>query len=405
MTNKTLSFIVRRLCFSKKNKGIVHVISLISLIGIAVGSFALIVVVSVFNGFTTVAKDMLEKNNPPILISAKEGKVIDYKATVAKINKTDNIKTIIPVVQETAMITNGENQSIVTMVGIEDSYFKYNHLDTSLVNGKNSFKTIGDGNIIMGLNLAMSMGLSKGSEEMNVPIKITIPNKDNEDAIVVEDMFKSIMLSYVGCFATHSDIDDGYIFIPINRARELLSYSPNQVTSIYVLPKDKSKIDNLEKDLKQTLNNKVKVENILEQQPIYFRIVKSEKMAVYVILSLIIFIATINVISSIIILYIQKQKMNYILRAIGTTKKEIKKLYFYYGLTLNIIGCLIGVIVGVAFCLIQQKFGIIKLQQDSFVVDSFPIKIFFTDIIRVLLIVLIIGALSISMVVKKIKIR
>lgn len=404
MTNKSLSFIVKRLCLQKRNKGIVHIISIISLAGIAVGCFALIVVLSVFNGFTSIAQTMLEKTNPPILISALKGKTIDYN-DVKKIKQIKTIKAIIPTIEQTALITVGKNQSIVKMIGIDDSYFKYNHLDTALVNGKEYFRGIDSVNAIMGIDLAISMGLNKGSELMNMPIKITVPKKNSGDAIVVEDKFNSVIVRYCGCYATHSDLDQGYIFVPINKAKTVLDYNKNSITHLYIIPKDKNKIEYNIKKIKQLTDNKYKVANILQQQPIYFKIVKSEKLAVYIILSLIIFIAAINIISSIIILFIQKQRMNYILRAMGMMKKDIKKIYFYYGLTLNAIGCAIGLIVGLIFCVLQQQLGIIKLSAESYVVNSFPIEIKTIDIIQVIIIVLVIGFISNSAIVRRLNIK
>ena len=186
-----------------------------------------------------------------------------------------------------------------------------------------------------------------------------------------------------------------------------MNYKAEDVTALYDIPKqniDKDKYIIARKESLKGLQN-ISAKNLLEQQPLYFRIVKSEKLAVYVILSFIIFIATINILSSLIILYIQKRRMNYIFRAIGTTKRDLRKIYFYYGITINVVGCLLGVVVGLVFCLLQQEFGLIKLSEENFVVNAFPIKILFWDIIRILLIVLIIGGVTIKIITNRLKIK
>lgn len=410
MKSKTLFFIVRRLCFSKRNKGIVHIISLISLIGVAIGSLALLVVLSVFNGFTSVAQQMLEKENPPILIETTQGKTFNQNR-VLKLLKTSSTQknnlAIVPIIEQTAMVSVGDKQKIVKLIGTTDEYFKYNHLDTMFVNGKETFFGLKEDVCIMGIGLAVDLGLQKGAERMGIRVQITVPELDNEDATVVEDMLRSENVMFLGAFQTHSALDNEYIFVNIDKARELLNYKAEDVTALYDIPKqniDKDKYIIARKESLKGLQN-ISAKNLLEQQPLYFRIVKSEKLAVYVILSFIIFIATINILSSLIILYIQKRRMNYIFRAIGTTKRDLRKIYFYYGITINVVGCLLGVLVGLVFCLLQQEFGLIKLSEENFVVNAFPIKILFWDIIRILLIVLIIGGVTIKIITNRLKIK
>ncbi|MDY6424624.1 MAG: FtsX-like permease family protein [Bacteroidales bacterium] len=383
---------------------------MISLIGVAIGSLALLVVLSVFNGFTSVAQQMLEKENPPILIETTQGKTFNQNR-VLKLLKTSSIQknnlAIVPIVEQTAMVSVGDKQKIVKLIGTTDEYFKYNHLDTMFVNGKETFFGLKEDVCIMGIGLAVDLGLQKGAERMGIRVQITVPELDNEDATVVEDMLRSENVMFLGAFQTHSALDNEYIFVNIDKARELLNYKAEDVTALYDIPKqniDKDKYIIARKESLKGLQN-ISAKNLLEQQPLYFRIVKSEKLAVYVILSFIIFIATINILSSLIILYIQKRRMNYIFRAIGTTKRDLRKIYFYYGITINVVGCLLGVVVGLLFCLLQQEFGLIKLSEENFVVNAFPIKILFWDIIRILLIVLIIGGVTIKIITNRLKIK
>ncbi|MDO5759787.1 MAG: FtsX-like permease family protein [Bacteroidota bacterium] len=410
MNLRNLFFVVNRLCFSKKNRGIVHIISLISLIGIAVGSLALLVVLSVFNGFTSVAETMMEKENPPILIQTIEGEKFQLDSVINKLQKDKSQKdnlTLVPIVEQTAMVSMGTAQSIVKLIGTNDEYFKYNALDTLLINNNSTFKHLDKDICILGVGLAFELGLGQGAEKMGIPLKITIPQTDNQEATVLEDMLQSCIVTFAGCFQSNSQLDEGYIFIHIDKARELLGYKNNEVTALYDIPKpntNKQKYIQKRKAALKGIEN-IEAKNLLEQQSLYFRIVKSEKFAVYVILSFILFIATINILSSLIILYIQKQRMNYILRALGTTKRDLQRIYFYYGMTINIVGCILGIVLGLIICFLQQKFGLIKLAGENFVVDAFPVRIMFGDIIRIILIVIIIGTLTIRIVTNRLKIK
>ncbi len=411
MKLKNLFFIVNRLCFSKKNRGIVHTISLISLIGIAVGCLALLVVLSVFNGFTSVAEIMMEKENPPLLIQASHGKTFqeDKVANILKNSHTQkNNLALVPIVEQTAMLSFGPNQRIVKLIGTTDEYFKYNAInDSLLVTDRSKSFSLDTDICILGVGLAFDIGLHSGAEKMGLTLKITIPQTDNQEATVLEDMLQYCVVRYGGCFQTSSDLDNGYVFINIDKARELLGYTSNEVTALYDIPKpnvDKQNyVQNRKKILEKTDN--IEAKTLLEQQALYFRIAKSEKFAVYLILSFILFIATINILSSLIILYIQKQRMNYILRALGCTKKDLQRIYFYYGMTINIVGCVVGVISGLVICFLQQNFGIVKLSGNNFVVDAFPVKVLFWDIIRIVLIVILIGTITIRIVSKRLKIN
>ncbi|MBR1625926.1 MAG: ABC transporter permease [Bacteroidales bacterium] len=402
MNLKTLIFITKRLVLSPKDKGIVHTISVISLIGVAVGSFAMVVVLSVFNGFTDVAKKMLEKNNPPLIVESAKGKQFD-SSLLFDIANSEKQFTVSPVIKTTAMVSVGNQRTVVTLMGIDETYFQFNALDTCITNGKSVFDVRDSLFCLMGVNQAAVLGLNRGAEKMNIPVKLTVPASDSEDALILEDRLSSVNVFYQASYQTHTDIDEGTVFISSGKARQLLNMADNSCNSVYILPKSSADINQIKMLLENGLGDAYNVKTILEQEPIYFRIVKSEKLAVYIILAFIIFIASINIISAVIILHIQKKKMNKILRTIGMRQKDLRKIYFSYGMTINISGCLAGIVSGLLLCLLQQHFGLIKLAQDAFVVDAFPIKIFFRDIISVLAVVILIGFLLINSVVSRIK--
>ncbi len=395
-------FITKRLVFSSRNKGIVKVISLISLVGVAVGSFALVLVLSVFNGFTDVAKTMFEKTSPPLLIEQTKGNIIDIKTISFNTTSHDDYY-ILPIVKTTAMVSVGEQRSIVTLMGIDEKYFLFNALDSCIVNGKHIFDIKDSLFCLMGVNQATMLGLNKGAEKMNIALKLTVPATKYKNAMVIEDKLSSINVFYQASFQSHSELDEGFVFTSIDKARELLDMEENTCNSIYIIPKNKLRTDKIKADLENQLGREYSIKTILEQQAVYFRIVKSEKLAVYIILAFIIFIATINIVSSIIILYIQKDKMNKILCAVGMQMRDLRNIYFLYGMFINVLGSLLGIALGLLLCFLQQQFGLIKLAQDAFVVDAFPIKILVKDIVAVFILVISIGSLSIWAITSRIR--
>ncbi|MBQ7984301.1 MAG: ABC transporter permease [Bacteroidales bacterium] len=402
MNFRTLSFIVRRLCFGKKQRGIVHIISLIALTGIAVGTLAMVTVLSVFNGFTDTAGNMLKNTCPPLLAEPVKGRIIDKELCV-KLSDVKGVSHVIAVIKQTALMTVGENRSVVTVMGIDSSYFYYNALNEKIVNGKEMFSSMDSLTCITGVNQAVDMGLNRGSEKMSIPVKLTVPNTEPNDAMVMDDNLKSINLVYTACYQTHSDLDQDFVFISYQRAAELTGIDTDKCNYLYILSDNENNIENIQKKIQEILPAEYSVKNILQQEPVYFRIVKSEKLAVFIILAFIVFIATVNIITAMIILYIQKEKMNGIFLAIGMRFKDLRKIYFAFGTVINTLGCITGLVAGLILCLIQQHFGVVKLAKDSFVVDAFPVKIMFTDILLTFAAVIIIGCLSVYAVTLRIK--
>jgi lipoprotein-releasing system permease protein len=376
-------FVAWRYVFSKKKLGIIHIISLISLIGIAIATMALIVVLSVFNGFTKVATDMLNRSNPPIIIEAKTGKTIninqiDYK----KISQLKEIGNISPVITESALLSCGESQSIV----------KIRTCDTI----KN--------NCLLGEYLASSMGLRKEFATRGISIKLTIPKREtNSSSIIPQESFNTEILSFGGIISTQSKLDESFVLVPLNVARQLLDYEKHEFSSIFISPKRVKDLPKLQSEITKIVGDNYTVKNIFEQEPIYYKIVKAEKLGVYLILAFIIFIATFNIVGSLSLLILDKRKDINILHSMGMSLNKVRMIYFFNGLILSIFGALIGIVVGFAICFIQSQFGLIRMGADNFIVESFPIQIKAFDVLNVFLLVVLMGSLSIGVMVRRIK--
>ena len=201
----------------------------------------------------------------------------------------------------------------------------------------------------------------------------------------------------------NSTMDETDVFLPISFARNLLEYENNEVSAIYVSAKNEKDIPKLKEDIEQIVGNKYVVKDILEQDPLYQKVVRVERLGVYAILSFIIFVATFNVMGSLSLLIMDKKKDIQILRSMGASLSVVRKIYFFNGLMLSFIGALIGLLFGIGFCLIQQHFGLIKMGGDNLIVDAFPIVLKFMDIMSIFLLVLSIGTISVAIMVSRIK--
>ena len=396
-------FIAMRYFFSKKELKVINIISLISLIGVGVVTMALLIVLSVFNGFTSLASDMLSYSNPDLIIEPNKGKVINLEEIKTKqIESIKQVQAITPVIKESVLISFENTQSIVDMYGVEDEFFRISNIDTTMQIGNTSLYTNGKTNCILGYSLMLRMSLYQGAEKHNIPIQFCIPKKNPTTVIVPEDNLNISKALFSGSFMTRSEIDDNVAIVPLSFAQNLLELLPNQASSLNIKLKDSEKTEKVRREIEKIIPKTYVVKNRLEQDPVYYKVVKAEKLAVYIILGFIIFIASFNIMGALSLLIMIKKKDIMILRTMGATKKDIRRIFFINGVMMSVIGMICGLILGIIFCLLQQHFGIIKMGS-SYIIDSFPIKIYITDILAIFSMVVIISCLCTAIMSRKIK--
>lgn len=396
-------FIAMRYFFSKKELKVINIISLISLIGVGVVTMALLIVLSVFNGFTSLASDMLSYSNPDLIIEPNKGKVINLEEIKTKqIESIKQVQAITPVIKESVLISFENTQSIVDMYGVENEFFRISNIDTTMQIGNTSLYTNGKPNCILGYSLMLRMSLYQGAEKHNIPIQFCIPKKNPTTVIVPEDNLNISKALFSGSFMTRSEIDDNVAIVPLSFAQNLLELLPNQASSLNIKLKDSEKTEKVRREIEKIIPKTYVVKNRLEQDPVYYKVVKAEKLAVYIILGFIIFIASFNIMGALSLLIMIKKKDIMILRTMGATKKDIRRIFFINGVMMSVIGMICGLILGIIFCLLQQHFGIIKMGS-SYIIDSFPIKIYITDILAIFSMVVIISCLCTAIMSRKIK--
>ncbi len=396
-------FIAMRYFFSKKELKVINIISLISLIGVGVVTMALLIVLSVFNGFTSLASDMLSYSNPDLIIEPSKGKIINLEdINLKQIESIAEVQAITPVVKESVLISFENAQSIVDMYGVKEEFFKISNIDTTMQIGNTSLYNKDKPNCVLGYSLMLRMSLYQGAEKHNIPIQFCIPKKNPTTIIVPEDNLNISKALFSGSFLTRSEIDDNVAIVPLSFAQSLLELSPNQVSNLNIKLKETKKTEKAKYEIEKIIPKTYVVKNRLEQDPVYYKVVKAEKLAVYIILGFIIFIASFNIMGALSLLIMTKKKDIMILRTMGATKKDIHSIFFINGVMMSVIGMISGLILGTIFCLLQQHFGIIKMGS-SFIVDSFPIRIYITDILAIFLMVVIISCLCTAIMSRKIK--
>jgi len=368
---------------------VINVISGISLVGVTVGTMALIVVLSVFNGFDNLVRSLFNAFDPDIRITLTEGKTFPADdPRLEKIREHPGVLYAADVLEENALLKYGEKQYIATVKGVSDEFLKMSGIDSMIIDGK---FILWDRNmpcavIGQGIGIYLSVGLN-----FITPIQVYVPKRTGNVTLNPEQAFNRNYIFPSGIFAIQQDFDSKYIIVPIEFIRNLLEYD-NEITSLELKVNPAFSETSVQNELAALAGEKYKVQNRFQQQELLYRIMRSEKWAIFMILAFILLVASFNIIGSLTMLILDKKKDIAILQSLGTEMSRIRKIFFIEGWLISAGGATVGLILGGIICWIQQTFGLIRLKgSGSFVVDTYPVDMLWTDFIFVFLTVLLIG--------------
>jgi lipoprotein-releasing system permease protein len=376
---------------AKKSTNAINIIAWVSVSAIAVGAGALIVILSVFNGFEGLVKSLYTTFYPSVKISAVSGKTIALTAAQLKqIAAVKGVADMTEVVEEKAVLRYGEgDQTIAILKGVDENYNKVAAVDKSIAHGK--FDT-GDENgykAILGIDLELALGVD--IERDLTPVSVYLPRRNVKSVTTPEDALGSGILYPSGSFAIQQEFNSKYVITNIAFMRGLLGMNGDEMSALEV--KGVPGLDDmiLKQRLQAALGNDYTIETRYEQNQALYAIMQTERWAVYVIMSFILVIAAFNMIGSLYMLVMEKQKDITILNAMGARSQLIMRIFLTEGLIIAGIGTLIGFGISIVFCLLQQKFGFIQLEEDSFLVSAYPVSMHISDFILVSVTIIVIG--------------
>ncbi len=375
---------------SKNSKNVVNIISGIAMVGVVVGTTALVVVLSIFNGFDQLIKSIFSYFDSEIKITAVEGKQFDPNTDIfEQIKNDESIIHYCEVVEEIALFRFEDRQFIANIKGVEEEYLEMANIEEIMYDGD---LMLHDGNFdytVIGRGLAFNLGIAVNFVR---PIYISVPRKGRSSAAILNP-FRQKHVYLSGVYAVgQQEVDDQFALIPIDVARELLEMETN-VTSIELALAPGVDQKRFQRKLERLLGDDFKVENQYQQHESYYRIAKSERFFIFLTLSFILVIASFNLASSISMLILDKKKDINILLSLGLTRKKLGLIFLYEGWLVSTIGAAIGMTLGVLISLGQMHFGWLKIP-GSFVIDHYPVEIRIPSLILIAVTVLVIGALA-----------
>ena len=391
-------YIARRYLFSKKSTHAINVISGISVVGVAVATMALVVTLSVFNGFHDLVASFFTQMDPQLKVTPVKGKTAPADDPIlTEIRQLPDVEVATECLEEQALAVYGDRQMMVKIKGVEDNFNQLTHIQ-EILEGDGDFELhAADLNYgIPGLGVAYQLGLGYTYDH---PLKVFAPRREGQlnmanptEGFVVDELYSP---GVIFCMK-QGKYDKNYILTSLAFTRHLFDLE-GHLSSLELRLKSGSDFDRVKEQMVKIAGDKYNVFDRYEQQDDTFRIMKVEKLIAYVFLTFILVIACFNIIGSLSMLIIDKKEDVVTLRNLGATDHQITRIFLFEGRLISAIGAVLGVLIGLLLCWLQQQYGIVRLgsSEGSFVVDAYPVSVHPWDIVLIFFTVMAVGFLSV----------
>ena len=381
-------YIAKRYLFSKSSNNTINIITGIATIGVIIGTLALFIVLSGFSGLRTFSVNFLSTSDPDIKITSIKGKSFDFNTNIQTLlNNQNGIASYSKVIEERAFFEFNKKTHIAYIKGVDTNYTNVNNLDTTVYVGTWLDEKIPFGVVI---GNGISNKLSVGVFDFLEPLKIYVPKPGKGYITNPKNAFNKINTQPIGIFALTDDIDKKFTFISLELAQELLSYSPNQISAIELKVNNINDSPNIITELKSNIGTQFNIETREQLNAVFYKMLNTENLVLYLIFTLILIIALFNVIGAIIMMILDKRDNLKTLYSIGATIKEIKRVFILQGFMLSVFGLFIGLSIGVILVLLQKKYQLFMITQHL----AYPVELTFLNIITVIITMLFLGFLA-----------
>jgi lipoprotein-releasing system permease protein len=400
---KLAFYIARRYLISKKSVNVINLISAISVIGVAVGTMALIVVLSAFNGIDSFIANMLSSFDPDLKITIREGKSFSLdEPGLDEVMKLEGVADYARVVEENALLEYEGRQKYAVVKGVEANYASFTGIDTVLTDGEFRLEKDSFNYTVIGQGVAydLSVGLTFVD-----PIHVYYPKKESKTVINIQNAFNEGYLSPSGVFSVQQEIDSKYILVPIEFARSLFDLD-GKISSLELKLKEGVDAGEIKTKVKKLLGERFKVQDRYEQHEFIYKVMRSEKWSSFLILSFILVVASFNLLGSLTMIIIDKKNDIFILESMGADRNLISRIFLFEGWLISVSGAVGGLVLGIILVWAQKDFELLKLPgEGSFAISAYPVELQFPDVTATFLIVLAIGFLAAWYPVKSMEVK
>lgn len=383
--------IAKRYFFSRKKRNIISIISNIAMIGVAVGTAALIIVLSVFNGLEDLIREIYSSFDPDLKITAVEGKSFETDTEfMNRIRQTPGVAVVSEVIEDNALLRYNDRQMVVKIKGVSENFFEQNEIDSAVVEGRSELIYNNAYHALVGRGVQYQLSIRPNNQF--VPLQFMYPRNVKFNPLNPEGAFNSLNIAPGGIFAIERQYDDSYVFVPLNFAAELLEYGRRR-TALEIKVEETAQVEEVKAALQQMLGDTFKIQNSDEQHTSLLRAVKVEKLFVFITFAFILGIASLNIFFSLSMLVIDKKKDIAILASMGATASTIRNIFLFEGALVAFIGAAYGLSTGMLVCNLQQTFGLVSMGMATSVVEAYPVKMEVEDFVMTGLAIIVITLL------------
>ncbi len=382
-----------RYFIARKSTQAINIISWVTVSAIAVGAAALIIVLSVFNGFQELVQSLYSSFYPQLKISPARGKtMLMTDAQLRAVRSLPGLDGFCGIVQEKALLRYGDGRTIAVLMGVDSGFSLVCGVEGKLVQGVFGLGSPDTPGCVVGLGIQDNLGIDirKGI----YPLTAYSPRRNAPDLVNPEDALNAGNLTPSGVFAIQQDFDNTYVITNIGFVRRLAGLSPGELSAVYLGIRDPLALDRSAARLRVLLGGNFLVQTRYQQNQNLYQVMQTEKWVVFAILAFIMAIAAFNLIGSLYMLVIDKATDISILRAMGATGGLIRRIFLLEGLLIALVGALIGGSIALVVCWLQKTFGIVGLEGNSFVINRYPVSMHPRDFLLVLTTIILIALVA-----------
>jgi len=378
-----------RYLFSSKGTHFINIISGVTILGLTLGTAALILVLSVFNGFEELIASMINQFNPELKIEPETGKYFDENdALINQISHLEGVEEISKTIEETAAFEYQNINNAGTLKGVDKAFRTVTSIDSTIIEGVYELQDDEFDYAVLGSGMARNLSV----DVLNVFESLSVHVPDRKAAATSPNPFRTRLIKPIGVFSVQQDIDNEVVIVPIDFAQSLLG-KPGKLSSLGIRLKEHTDVDRLQLEISEMIDENLLVKNRYQQDEEFLKLMNIEKWMAFLIACLMIFLIAFNLIGCLWMIILDKKKDIAILKAMGSTGKMIRQIFMRLGLLYTLSGLVLGVLLAMLLYFIQKQFGVITIPQ-GFVVDTYPIKMKGFDILVVAMTVLLIGTVA-----------
>ncbi len=391
----TSLYIARRYLFTKSSSNAINIITIIAGIGVVIGATALVIVLSGFAGLKDFTLQFSSFTDPDLKILPSEGKTLMLtNDQLDGLKAIEGVVAVTKVVEERVVLNYQQKNEVATLKGV-DVNFPQATIDSILAQGR--WFVSGENTLVSGWGITNSLGY--GIMQLSEPIKVYVPKAGVGQITSLKGAYSVLNATNVGVFQVNEEYYNNYVFTSFETANKLLSLSPNEVSAVEILTDPSVSLENLENNITSLFDNNIILKNRIQLNDALYKMLNTENLAVYLIFTLVLIIALFNVIGAIIMMILDKRRDLKTLFNIGFTINKAKRIFFYQGLLMTLLGGTFGILLGVLLVLLQKGTGIFKITPSL----PYPVELKTLNIIAVFLTILVLGVIASKIASSRIK--